>query len=139
MLAAIMGTYFATVDAGWRAVLRSRSSTAEKLDALLWLDVNIVDRFAAEHRIETAWMRQSPPRTPTIGPAFAAHLRGMRTLVADGVGAGELAAYGSLDVTSRSLYALAWIPERAVTQLGRRDALGFARGTVLRGAFEEHT
>ena len=37
----------------------------EKLDALSWVNINALDRFGDEFRIQLAWMRQSP-RMPRI-------------------------------------------------------------------------
>ena len=133
LLDSIMRGYFGTVVAGWKAILRSESTPIEKLDAILWFDINVLDRYAEEHKIEMAWLRQSPPRTPSIGPSFAAHLRGMKGLLDEGIRAGELVADGPLDMQARCLYSLAWTPESIVRALAPSGAL-LRRNTVLRGA-----
>ena len=43
----------------------------EKLDALSWLNINALDRFPDEFRIQLAWMRQSPPDTADPGWSFS--------------------------------------------------------------------
>ena len=42
----------------------------EKLDAMSWIHTNVLDRFGDEFRIQLAWMRQSPPDTPSPGCRF---------------------------------------------------------------------
>ena len=46
-------------------VLRCDATPIEKLDALSWVNVNALDQFSDEFRIQLAWMRQSPPATPS--------------------------------------------------------------------------
>ena len=62
-------------------VLRARASPIEKLDALSWVDINALDQFHDEFRIQLAWMRQSPPDTPNPGLAFTTRLRQLRYLL----------------------------------------------------------
>ncbi len=62
----------------------------EKLDALSWVNVNALDRFSDEFRIQLAWMRQSPPDTPNPGWLYATRLRQMKTLLSEGIRSGEI-------------------------------------------------
>ncbi len=59
-----MQSFGEKVALGWTNVLRSDASPVEKLDALSWVNTNVLDRFGDEFRIQLAWMRQSPPDTP---------------------------------------------------------------------------
>ncbi|EUA25900.1 bacterial regulatory s, tetR family protein [Mycobacterium intracellulare] len=65
LLASIMESFGKKVEAGWVNVLRSDATPIEKLDALSWVNVNALDRFSDEFRIQLAWMRQSPRTRPT--------------------------------------------------------------------------
>ncbi|BCI86242.1 hypothetical protein NIIDMKKI_14480 [Mycobacterium kansasii] len=67
LLASIMRSFGQKVEAGWVSVLRSDATPIEKLDALSWININALDQFSDEFRIQLAWMRQSPPNTPTRG------------------------------------------------------------------------
>ena len=91
LLASIMQSFGEKVAEGWIRVLRSDSSPIEKLDALSWVNTNVLDRFGDEFRIQLAWMRQSPPDTPNIGWLFAKRVRQMKTLLAEGIKSGEIA------------------------------------------------
>ena len=55
---------------GWVSVLRSDATPVEKLDALSWVNINALDQFSDEFRIQLAWMRQSPP---TANPGWSYH------------------------------------------------------------------
>src|SRR5262249_7489060 len=63
LLASIMKAFSARVRLAWHTVLSSESTAVEKLDALLWTNINVVDRFRDEYSIQLAWLRASPPRT----------------------------------------------------------------------------
>ena len=60
LLSSIMGTFGEKTEEGSREVLRSKSSPIEKLDALSWININALERFGDEFRIQLAWMRQTP-------------------------------------------------------------------------------
>ena len=49
----ILDTYVSSVTNGWNAVLTSPATPIEKLDALQWLDINLLGRFSEEHRIQS--------------------------------------------------------------------------------------
>ena len=90
LLASIMESFGRKVEAGWVSVLRSDATPIEKLDALSWVNVNALDRFSDEFRIQLAWMRQSPPDTPNPGWLYATRLRQMKTLLSEGIRSGEI-------------------------------------------------
>ena len=135
LLMAILRSYVASVTDGWDAVLRSDASPLEKLDALLWLDINILDRFSEEHKIQSVSLQSAPPTSPNLGLSFPAQLRQTQTMLADADRAGELQPFpGSADVRSRCVFSLIWTPENIIQELGTHDALQFDRETLLRGA-----
>ena len=68
LLDSIMRSFGRKVEAGWVGVLRSDATPVEKLDALSWVNVNALDQFSDEFRIQLAWMRQSPP---TANPGWS--------------------------------------------------------------------
>jgi AcrR family transcriptional regulator len=135
LLATIMQSFVTKVRTAWRDVLASGSTAVEKLDALMWLDINVVDRFSDEFNIQVAWLRDSPPTTSNLGSSFTARLRDLKSLLADGTRSGQIRIEGaSADLRAWSLFELLWLPENIVRDLGPRDAHRFARDTVLRGA-----
>ena len=134
LLASIMESFGRKVEAGWVSVLRSDSSPVEKLDALSWVNVNALDRFSDEFRIQLAWMRQSPPDTPNPGWLYATRLRQMKSLLAEGIRSGEIEVDAqSTTMLARCVIGLQWIPENILGDVGKRAALLHARDTVLRG------
>jgi len=137
LLATIMRSFVTKVRAGWNAVFASESSAIEKLDALMWVNINVVDRFSDEYSIQLAWLRESPPTTTNLGFSFAARLRELKALLADGERSGELHLDGpSADLRAWSLFELLWLHENIVRKLTPRPALAHARDTVIRGAAE---
>ncbi|OBH89357.1 MULTISPECIES: TetR/AcrR family transcriptional regulator [unclassified Mycobacterium] len=134
LLASIMESFGRKVEAGWVAVLRSNATPVEKLDALSWVNVNALDRFSDEFRIQLAWMRQSPPDTPNPGWLYATRLRQMKTLLSEGIRSGEITAdAASTAMLARCVIGLQWIPENILADVGKRAALVHVRDTVLRG------
>jgi AcrR family transcriptional regulator len=134
LLASIMRSFGQKVEAGWVSVLRSDATPVEKLDALSWVNVNALDQFSDEFRIQLAWMRQSPPDTPNPGWFYSASLRKMKSLLSEGIRSEEI----SIDTPSTAMLArcvigLQWIPENILRAVGRRAALVHVRDTVLRG------
>jgi AcrR family transcriptional regulator len=135
LLASIMLSFSKKVTAGWTAALRSDSTTVEKLDAIAWLQINVVDQFNDEFKIELAWLRQSPPDTPDLGWSFPALLREIKAELSRGVRSGEIHIESpSTELTARCVIELSWIPENIVRSLGTRGALTHARETLIRGA-----
>ncbi|HWT47318.1 MAG TPA: TetR/AcrR family transcriptional regulator [Mycobacterium sp.] len=134
LLASIMESFGRKVEAGWVSVLRSDATPVEKLDALSWVNVNALDRFSDEFRIQLAWMRQSPPNTPNPGWLYATRLRQMKSLLSEGIRAGEISTGApSTTMLARCVIGLQWIPENILRAVGKRAALVHARDTVLRG------
>ncbi len=134
LLASIMESFGRKVEAGWVSVLRSDATPIEKLDALSWVNVNALDRFSDEFRIQLAWMRQSPPDTPNPGWLYATRLRQMKTLLSEGIRSGEISAdAASTAMLARCVIGLQWIPENILAEVGKRAALVHVRDTVLRG------
>ena len=70
LLVAIMRSFSEKVVAGWDAALTSSATSVEKLDAVAWLQINVLDRFHDEFKIQLAWLRQSPPDTPDMAWSF---------------------------------------------------------------------
>jgi AcrR family transcriptional regulator len=135
LLASIMESFGRKVEAGWVSVLRADATPIEKLDALSWVNVNALDQFSDEFRIQLAWMRQSPPNTPNPGWLYATRLRQMKSLLSEGIRSGEIRIdVPSTAMLSRCVIGLQWIPENILREVGKRAALVHTRDTVLRGA-----
>jgi AcrR family transcriptional regulator len=134
LLASIMQSFGEKVALGWTNVLRSDSTPIEKLDALSWVNTNVLDRFGDEFRIQLAWMRQSPPDTPNIGWLFSKRVKQMKSLLAEGIKAGEITIDSpSNEMLARSVIGVGWIPENILHDLGTRASLIHVRDTSLRG------
>jgi len=134
LLASIMESFGRKVEAGWVSVLRSDAPPIAKLDALSWVNVNALDQFSDEFRIQLAWMRQSPPSAHNPGWSYATRLRQMKSLLSEGIRSGEIRAdTPSTAMLARCVIGLQWIPENILRAIGRRAALVHARDTVLRG------
>ena len=135
LLTSIMRSFGRKVAAGWLGVLRSDATPIEKLDALSWVDINALDQFHDEFKIQLAWMRQSPPDTANPGWSFTTRLRQLRSLLAEGIRSGELRidAPANTEMLARCVLDVLWIPENILRAAGRRGALIHARDTVLRG------
>jgi AcrR family transcriptional regulator len=135
ILASIMRSYGEKVTHVWDAVIRSSSSPLEKIDALLWVNINVVDRFSDEFKIQLAWLRQSPPSTPSLSLSFLEQLRQVKALLAAGTQTGDIHLGGSTaDVRARCVFETIWTPDNIVQSAGRRSAHALARDTVLSGA-----
>jgi AcrR family transcriptional regulator len=135
LLDSIMRAFTVIARTGWSNVLRADATVVEKLDALMWVNINAVDRFADEYNIQLAWIRESPPDTANLGSSFAARLADVKRLLATGTKAGELHVDGaSADVRAWALFELLWMPANIIEKLGPRGALKLARETTLRGA-----
>nr|WP_319942760.1 TetR/AcrR family transcriptional regulator [Nocardia aurantia] len=138
LLASIMRSFGEKVALGWTAVLRCDASPVEKLDALSWINTNMLARFGDEFRIQLAWMRQSPPDTPNPGWHFAKRIRQMKTLLAQGIRSGEIAIdHPTQEMLARCVISAAWIPENILRDIGPRASLIHLRDTTLRGVVTE--
>lgn len=134
LLDSIMRSFGQKVEAGWVSVLRADATPMEKLDALCWVNVNALDQFSDEFRIQLAWMRQSPP-TANPGWSYTTRLRQMKSLLSEGIRAGEIATDApSVAMLARCVIGLQWIPENILRSVGKRQALVHTRDTFLRGA-----
>ena len=135
LLASIMRSFGQKVEAGWIAVLRAQATPVAKLDALSWVNVNALDQFSDEFRIQLAWMRQSPPRDAVNpGWSYTTRLRQMKSLLAEGVRSGEIGIDSpSTTMLARCVIGMQWIPENILRDIGTRASLILARDTVLRG------
>ena len=134
LLLSVMQSLAGHITDGWQAVLSTDSSVVEKLDALTWLDINVVSRFRDEYRIQLSSLQVSPPETAEQGWAFSRRLREARGLLVRGTKQGEIQLPdGSDDERAWCVLELIWMPEN-LASAGARPALALARDTVLRGA-----
>ncbi len=135
LLVAIMETFSHTFAAAWDAVLTSSGSTIEQLDALLWVNIKLLERFSEEFRIQLAWLRQSPPDSVDLGALFGTYVNRLQKLIRAGEQDGSLVPRGaSASIRARSLYEMLLTPEGVVLHAGPDASLALARGSVLRGA-----
>jgi AcrR family transcriptional regulator len=136
LLASIMESFGIKAGGGFASVLRSDATPVEKLDALSWVNINALDQFPDEWKIQLAWMRQCPPDTPNPGLAFTMRLRQLRALLSEGIQSGDIRIEDppSLSMLARYVMDVIWVPENIVRTQGKQAALLNARDTVLRGA-----
>lgn len=134
LLASIMRDFGEKTVTASVAVMQSPASAVEKLDALSWIFINAVDQFPDEWKIQLAWMRQSPPDSPNPGYAFASRMEVLEALLGTAGKAGELRiGPGPLDVLSRCVMDVLWVPGNIIEDIGTSAALKLSRDTVLRG------
>lgn len=138
LLLSIMSSYSEKVVAAWEAVINADGPPVAKLDALLWVAINVLDRFGDEVRITLAWMRQSPPstpRSPSLGVFLPMQLRHVKTLLSTGTRAGDFDIEGgSSELRASCLLEAIWGSGAPVREAGTREAHTLARDCVLRGA-----
>jgi AcrR family transcriptional regulator len=135
LLASIMKSFEDIARSAWSRVMKADATVVEKLDALMWVNINAVERFSDEYNIQLAWLRESPPSTTNVPTAFTARLRDLKALLSQGARSGELRVDGpSADIRAWSVFELLWMPENIVNALEPRGALTLARATTLRGA-----
>ena len=133
LLVSVMQSFAATVTASWEAVLGSDSTAVEKLDALTWVNINLLDRHREEFRIQLGWVLESPPAAE-LGWSFKTRLREIKALLREGTRSGEIRLpHSSIDTCAQCVLELVWIPENML-HTGTRPALDLARDTLLRGA-----
>ncbi|MDO3636692.1 TetR/AcrR family transcriptional regulator [Mycolicibacterium arseniciresistens] len=134
LLMSIMLEFGHKVGGGWAAIVRTDSTTVEKLDALSWLNINALDQFPDEFRIQLAWLRQSPPDSANPAWSFATRIRQMKALLSEGLRADDIRVDSpTADMLSRCIIGEQWIPENILQEIGTRNALILARDTTLRG------
>ncbi len=138
LLASIMESFGKKAGSGFASVLRTDAMPVEKLDALSWVNINALDQFPDEWKIQLSWMRQSPPDTPNPGLAFTMRLRQLRALLSEGIQSGDIRIEDppSLAMLSRCVMDILWMPENIVRAQGKHAALINARDTVVRGVAE---
>jgi AcrR family transcriptional regulator len=139
MLDEIMRSYHAKLSEGYRAVIASESTAVEKLDALTWLNINILVSFPEEFAIQRAWMKTIPPAAGKLSALQRERARQIHQIVAEGVHRGELhagwpdAVHPSLDLLAMCYRDLVW-PSAIVELAGAEQALAHCRATLMRGA-----
>jgi AcrR family transcriptional regulator len=134
LLMSIMESFGHKVGGAWIVILHSDASLVEKLDALSWLNINALHRFPDEFRIQLAWLRQAPPDIAEPGWSYSTRVRQMKTLLSRGLKSGEIRIdTPTVDILTRCVIGVQWIPENILRELGTRSALIHARDTVLRG------
>jgi AcrR family transcriptional regulator len=137
LLASIMGSYIERVDASWDAIMVSDSTAVEKLDAILWVDINLLVRFSDEFNIQRAWLRSSPPTPSTDLGSLKDRERKVKALLTDGERSGQLRnPGGTVKIRTACMLELTWVPLELIQRLGTRGALILARDTLIRGAAE---
>ena len=134
LLMSIMLDFGHKVGGAWKDILRSDSTTVEKLDALSWLNINALEQFPDEFRIQLAWLRHTPPDSANPAWSFTTRIRQMKALLSEGIRAGEIHIDNAgTDMLTRCIIGEQWIPENILADVGPRNALILARDTVLRG------
>jgi AcrR family transcriptional regulator len=134
LLATIMESFGKKAGGGFASVLRTDATPVDKLDALTWININALDQFPDEWKIQLAWMRQSPPDTPNPGLAFTMRMRQLKSLLSEGIRSKDIRIDApSLEMLSRCVMDVLWMPENIVRAEGTRAALILARDTVVRG------
>ncbi|MGO4442928.1 TetR/AcrR family transcriptional regulator [Mycobacterium sp. 2YAF39] len=134
LLMSIMLEFGHKVGGAWTDIVRTDSTTVEKLDALSWLNINALDQFPDEFRIQLAWLRHTPPDTSNPAWSFTTRIRQMKALLSEGIRSGEIRnGSPAADTLARCIIGEQWIPENILQQIGTRNALILARDTTLRG------
>ncbi|BBX03353.1 TetR family transcriptional regulator [Mycolicibacterium moriokaense] len=134
LLMSIMLEFGHKVGGAWTDIVRSDATTIEKLDALSWLNINALDQFPDEFRIQLAWLRHTPPDTANPAWSFTTRIRQMKALLSEGIRAGEIRKDSpAADMLARCIIGEQWIPENILQRIGTRNALLLARDTTLRG------
>ncbi|WP_082698819.1 TetR/AcrR family transcriptional regulator [Mycobacterium sp. GA-2829] len=134
LLMSIMLDFGRKVGGAWTDIVRTDSATVEKLDALSWLNINALDQFPDEFRIQLAWLRHSPPDSANPAWSFSTRIRQMKRLLSEGIRAGEIHIDSpTADMLARCIIGEQWIPENILAEVGPRNALILGRDTVLRG------
>ena len=134
LLMSIMLNFGQKVGGAWTDIMSSDATVIEKLDALNWLNVNALDRFTDEFRIQLAWLRQSTPGTKSPAFSFDTRIREMKSLLAEGIRAGEISIETPPgDILARCVIGDGWIPENILRDIGVRNSQLLSRDTMLRG------
>jgi AcrR family transcriptional regulator len=139
LLLLIMGSFQSKLSDGYASIVSTDSTAVEKLDALTWLNVNVLDRFPEEYEIQQSWLRAIPPAESDQSTFHEERAKHIESVVAEGLRQGQLRA-GHLGADAPPLAVLTgcfrdliW-PTQLVPKLGKRATLAYARSTTLRGA-----
>nr|WP_244917546.1 TetR/AcrR family transcriptional regulator [Mycobacterium shimoidei] len=139
LLASIMESFGKKAGGGFVSVLRANATPIEKLDALTWVNINALDQFPDEWKIQLAWMRQSPPDTPNPGLLFTTRLRQLKSMLSEGIRSGNIRIdTPSIEMLARCVMDVIWMPENIVRAQGKSAALINARDTVIRGVADRN-
>ena len=115
----------------------ARSTPIEKLDALSWININALEQFGDEFRIQLAWMRQIPPNAPNPSVEFPTRLKQTKTLLSQGIQSGVVRIDDApREMLARCVISLQWLPENILRDVGAHASLTHVRDTLLRGAAE---
>jgi AcrR family transcriptional regulator len=135
LLGSIMDSFASKVSAAWSAALSAPSTVVERIDALSWANINVVDRSSDEYHVLQNWLREAPPSTRDQGWTFLTRLREIEELLEEGARTGEVSIGDSEPrLAPWALFHLLWLPENLVRRDGPEAGLAFIRSTVLRGA-----
>jgi AcrR family transcriptional regulator len=109
-----------------RGALRSKSSPIENLDAL--------ERFGDEIRIQLAWMRHIPPDAPNPSMEFPTRLKQTKKMLAQEIRSDAITIDDPpTEMLARCVIGLQWVPENILRDIGTRAAQLHLRDTLLRG------
>jgi AcrR family transcriptional regulator len=139
LLASIMNSYHANLGTAYNKVISSDSTATDKLDALTWLNINVLDRFTQEFRIQLAWLRDIPPETTSLGTSAEQRFGQLQKLLRAGLRSGEMTlshtgvTRPSLALLSQCVRDLIWVPVQTVEREGKQAMLRYWRTSTLRG------
>lgn len=135
LLESIMTSFHSKITEGYSSVLATDATVIERLDALTWLNINVLERFALEFRIQASWIRHSPPYASNVGVSLRDRAAQLRTLVRGGLSSGELDSGGaSPDLFAMGMRDLIWLPPQISGTKTNRALLSYFRSVVFRGA-----
>lgn len=135
LLGSIMGSYIKNVTTCWDAVIASKATPVEKLDALLWVDINVLDRFSDEFKIQLSWIRQVPPPTSSKFEELSSQFKYLKALLTEGESNGHFRSFeASAHIIAISLFELFWPSQHIVQRIGARAAHLLMREALLCGA-----
>lgn len=133
----IVNEYAICLDETYRAVLQSKASIPQKLDALAWMFVRSSKHFDEEARIVAlVWGGGESLGSPVHQMSVAAQERmhGMESVFARGVSEGTLRKLSTPLEDSLHFRTLVWGRYHEFGRTGAGRALSFLRNTMLRGA-----
>jgi AcrR family transcriptional regulator len=140
LLGSIMNAFHDQLSAGYDAVLAADAPALAQLDALTWLNLNVLGRFGPELAIQAAWLRAVPPAASDLRRPARRRAGQIAALVARGLRSGQLrtgpagSAPPPPEVLAACVRDLSWLPDWLVQQQGTRAALAHSRATLIRGA-----